>query len=98
MYDKLTPFLAAALLTTGVFAASAASAESNVTPATPQQQPPGQMQGQGMIGRQGMPNRQHMLGMMSAMTQMANTCNTMMERASHTPASPGTSVPGSAHG
>jgi hypothetical protein len=94
MYGKLTRILAAALLTAGVSATSVALAEEDAKPAVPQQQSPNSMQGPGMMGGQAMPNGQNMSGM----TRMANTCNTMMERASHTPASPGTPAPGTSRG
>lgn len=103
MYGKLTRVLAAAILTIGI-ATSAALAQTNA-PAAPPSQAPSPMQGQGMMGGQGTANGQGMMGgggnmmeMMSAMTRMANTCNSMMESASHGSGAPAKPSTGPSHG
>ncbi len=106
MYGKLPGVLGAAIVAAGVASASLAFAQSNA-PATPSQQAPNSTQGQGMMGGQGMSNGQGMMGgsgnmtgmmdMMSAMTRMANTCNTMMESVNHGPTAPGKPSPAPSH-
>ncbi len=104
MNTQTTRLLATAVLTLGV--ATAALAQTP-TPASPPSKPPAQMGGQGMMGGAG-PAQSHgmmgggmmgnkgsgMMGMMSAMTRMANNCNRMMESANNKSHHPATSAPG----
>ena len=106
MNTHTTRLLATALLSLGVAAAPAALAQTP-TPASPPSKRPAQMGGQGMMGGAGAA-RGHgmmgggtmgshgggMMGMMSAMTRMANTCNRMMENASNIKHHPGKMAPG----
>ena len=104
MNTQTIRLLATALLTFGV--ATAALAQTP-TPASPPAKPPAQMGGQGMMGGAGTAhshsmmgggmmggNNGGMMGMMSAMTRMANTCNRMMENASNIKHHPGKMAPG----
>ena len=104
MNTQTTRLLATALLTFGL--ATAALAQPP-TPASPPAKPPAQMGGQGMMGGAGTTHSHGMMGggmmgskdggmmgMMSAMTRMANTCNRMMENASNMKHHPGKMAPG----
>ena len=108
MNTHTTRLLATALLSLGVAAAPAALAQTP-TPASPPSKRPAQMGGQGMMGGAGAA-RGHgmmgggtmggrgsgMMGMMSAMTRMANNCNRTMESANNMSHHPATSAPGKA--
>lgn len=110
MTRKVTAFLAATVLTIGVVSASTgfaqgSSPETPVAPApvSPAPQGQGMMQGGGMMDGHGQMDGKGManggmMDMMSAMTRMANNCNTMMESAAHAPATPDKASPSPSHG
>lgn len=90
MHARLSRILGAAILAAGVAFTPVAFAGTQSPAAPPQKAPSagrGMMGGQGMMnGRNMMGGGANMMGMMSAMTRMANTCNAMMQSATRTPA------------
>ena len=108
MNTHTTRLPATAVLTLGVATAPAALAQP-LPPASLPSKPPAQMGGQGIMGGAGAAQGHGMMGgetmgshgggmmgMMSAMTRMANNCNRMMESANNKSHHPAASAPGKA--